>query len=641
MMMLMATQGSHTFWTGPEEDPYRYRIVSDSDYPTSDASGAEGMVFRATLSSGADVPGEVVALKILQKGAVEDFPMMRRRFVAMQGVEHTNLMVASEMFLGTALRPDADEAPGPGDFTVCCSVADWIEGRSLNEAVEAHEDFRRYALSSVATIARAVQYLHEVRTPDAPEGLAHRDLKPTNVMVDAAGTIKIIDYGSARPIGGDPASVAGTQSYMAPEVANLEPNIDLARADAYSVGAIACDLVLRYRPMVSGSAASEEAIATALGDDATLLAVDIAHHIAQLIQQDPAARPRDLAAWAATLEALLEGVPLPPEPVWVPPTRRGSLVAVAALAAVAVATTAAMLWPRSTDGDDRAGSTPTTVSTPTAPTTTWLCSTVPDLEPNDVSTKITTAFAELDACAGVPETLVDATILPLLTRTGQADGVLIASPETPALRLTGAQYSSYREIAGRSQPENAALYGGYPSQMREVDDPKVTVIDLTMGGVVVGRRPDTQSFWVPAQAMGLWNAHGGLTGDLGVPTSNVFFLADRLKLEFEHGYMEAIVRDSNPAAATWLPIDASTTDVHIVDDPGAALADAGDLRGRVLHQSGSTAWFVDEQGRRRWIADGATWECLRAADVRLPDEIPGYAVATLPMGPPARCDDAG
>jgi len=89
-------------------------------------------------------------------------------------------------------------------------------------------------------------------------GVIHRDLKPANVMiVDRAGEptfVKVLDFGIAKMLDEVPereltqaGQVVGTPTYMAPEQARGEKNVD-GRADLYGVGAILYRMVTGQRP---------------------------------------------------------------------------------------------------------------------------------------------------------------------------------------------------------------------------------------------------------------------------------------------------------------------------------------------------------------------------------------------------------
>ena len=115
-------------------------------------------------------------------------------------------------------------------------------------------------------IDRAVRFASEVL--DAlghahEHGLAHRDIKPDNIVCSAAGTGAIlVDFGIARAIassGEDRVTrsgfVVGTEEYMSPEQAGGSPDID-GRTDIYSLGVVLFEALAGRPPFSAASAAA-------------------------------------------------------------------------------------------------------------------------------------------------------------------------------------------------------------------------------------------------------------------------------------------------------------------------------------------------------------------------------------------------
>jgi serine/threonine protein kinase len=117
-------------------------------------------------------------------------------------------------------------------------VMEYVEGHSVAQRVRDNGPLSiEQAVALLLQAARGLAQAHAA-------GIVHRDVKPGNLLLDANGTLKILDLGLARltmpestPV--DPLTggsvVMGTAAYMAPEQA-LDPRSADARADIYSLG---------------------------------------------------------------------------------------------------------------------------------------------------------------------------------------------------------------------------------------------------------------------------------------------------------------------------------------------------------------------------------------------------------------------
>jgi tetratricopeptide (TPR) repeat protein len=106
----------------------------------------------------------------------------------------------------------------------------YVDGRTLGELDEPRERL----VEHLARACDAVQAAHD-------RGVLHRDLKPMNIMVDAAGAVYVLDWGIAGALGAVDGTVCGTRGFMSPEQAAAGA-VD-ARSDVFGLGAVLRDLL--------------------------------------------------------------------------------------------------------------------------------------------------------------------------------------------------------------------------------------------------------------------------------------------------------------------------------------------------------------------------------------------------------------
>jgi len=199
-----------------------------------------GVVFKARHRR----LGRVGALKILPPSFARDRSLVmrfRREVEAAGRLKHPNLVAAL----------DADEDRG-----VHFLVMDYVEGHDLDHVVRNRGPMPvTQAIDCLIQAARGLEAAHA-------QGIVHRDIKPGNLMLDHAGTVRVLDLGLARivdaanPFGKSTAGrltesgmYMGTVDYMAPEQAEDSHRVD-HRADIYSLGCTLYFLLTGQEPFL-------------------------------------------------------------------------------------------------------------------------------------------------------------------------------------------------------------------------------------------------------------------------------------------------------------------------------------------------------------------------------------------------------
>jgi serine/threonine-protein kinase len=127
-------------------------------------------------------------------------------------------------------------------------VMEYIGGKELKDAFDARQPLAfGMVMRMMGELLDALHFAHEA-------GVIHRDVKPANVMLDAAGRVKLTDFGVARITDPDAdlgeatraGAMIGTPAYMSPEQIQGQP-ID-RRTDIFSAGVLFYQLLTGKKP---------------------------------------------------------------------------------------------------------------------------------------------------------------------------------------------------------------------------------------------------------------------------------------------------------------------------------------------------------------------------------------------------------
>jgi hypothetical protein len=180
-----------------------------------------------------------------------------------------------------------------------------VAGKSLADLLLEHGRFPIVeALRILRELAGALEVVHAA-------GIVHRDVKPSNVLLDRSRRVRLTDFGLARALD-EPALTAegkplGTPLYMAPEQARGEPAV--FASDLYATGALAHELLSGRPPFAAESPVALLRLAveerpTPLRSLRPEVPEELEALVLRLLEKDPAARGSGAGALRDELDAL-------------------------------------------------------------------------------------------------------------------------------------------------------------------------------------------------------------------------------------------------------------------------------------------------------------------------------------------------
>jgi tRNA A-37 threonylcarbamoyl transferase component Bud32 len=309
----------------------RLKYFGDYELLEEIARGGMGVVWKARQSS----LNRDVALKMIRAGTLaspDEVARFLREAEAAANLQHPNIVAIHEV----------GEHGGQHYFSM-----DYVDGLDLGALVKEGPMSPQRAARYVKIIAEAIQFAHQ-------RGTLHRDLKPQNVLIDAADQPRITDFGLAKIMKDDSqltqsGVVMGSPSYMPPEQAAGRHGDIGPASDVYSLGAMLYEL-LTGRPPFRGATAMATLRDVMENEPAAprrllgTIPPDLDTICLKCLEKSPSARYPTARALAEDLDRFLKGEPIQARPAsavrkavsW---ARRhpAALTALAALVMVALA----------------------------------------------------------------------------------------------------------------------------------------------------------------------------------------------------------------------------------------------------------------------------------------------------------------
>ncbi|XZE54586.1 bifunctional serine/threonine-protein kinase/formylglycine-generating enzyme family protein [Planctomycetaceae bacterium SH139] len=250
--------------------------------------GAFGIVLKARDTK----LGRDVAIKVLQPHLATTSPP-RKRFVrearACASIRHPNVISVYAV----------EESPLP------YLVMEYVRGSTLQDLINLAGPLElEEILPLAAQLSSALSAAHE-------NGLIHRDVKPSNILIEAGAERRLVitDFGLARTVDDTSLTqsglVAGTPMYMSPEQASGRP-VD-ARADLFSLGSVLYVMVTGRPPFrASTSLAIMHRVVSAIPRAVQELIPDAPDWLCSVIEKLQAKRPNERFQSAREVSQLLQ-----------------------------------------------------------------------------------------------------------------------------------------------------------------------------------------------------------------------------------------------------------------------------------------------------------------------------------------------
>ena len=305
------------------------RYFGDYELLEEIARGGMGVVYKARQMS----LNRLVALKMILSGhlaSASEVQRFRNEAEAVAQLDHPNIVPIYEV----------GEHEGHHYFSMKL-----VEGPNLASVAASRQSdpdrpeaefnpsaaLLRDAATLLAKVARAVHYAHQ-------RGILHRDIKPTNILIDTRGEPQLTDFGLARLIEKDSGltqslAVLGSANYMSPEQARGHARQLTTAADVYGLGAVLYEMltgrppcyaetfvetlrkVVEEEPVPPGKLVRELSSKSQIANRKSQIDRDLETICLKCLNKDPRQRYGSAEALAADLEHWLAREPIVARPI--------------------------------------------------------------------------------------------------------------------------------------------------------------------------------------------------------------------------------------------------------------------------------------------------------------------------------------